>query len=82
MSQTNFDKLVQFVFNPPSTNTTDLTTLASFCRYAGEEHNWEKKAHSALNLAESKDVEIARLKEEVKTLQATLKADQEILVEV
>ena len=24
-SQTNFDKTVQFVFNPPSTNTTDLT---------------------------------------------------------
>ena len=26
-SQTNFDKTVQFVFNPPSTNTTDLTRL-------------------------------------------------------
>ena len=56
--------------------------MASFCRYAGEEHNRSKKAQSVLNLAESKDAEILRLKEEVKTLQGTLKADQEILVEV
>ena len=55
--------------------------MASFCRYAGEEHDRVRKAQSVLNLAESKDAEILRLKEEVKTLQGTLKADQEILVE-
>ena len=35
MSQTNFDKPVQFVFNPPSTNTTDQTTGEESSRQVG-----------------------------------------------
>ena len=56
--------------------------LASFCRYAREEHIQSRKAQSALNESEPKDAEIERLKGEVHTLQATLKSDQEVLTKV
>ena len=56
--------------------------MASFCRYAGEEHIHSRRAQSALNEAESKDAELARLKEEMKTLQATLQSEQGALAEV
>ena len=56
--------------------------LASFCRYAGEEHVRSKKAQSVLNEAESKDAELERLKGEMKTLQATLQSDQATLAKV
>ena len=56
--------------------------LASFCRYAGEEHVRSKKAQSALNEAESKDAEIERLRGEVKTLQTSLQSGEATLTEV
>ena len=43
-SQTNFDKTVQFVFNPPSTNTTDLTEgLGYNAKIVKEKEEIEKK---------------------------------------